>query len=603
VAALAALSYSWGISHAVIEPFYGAAARSMSQSWHNFFFGAFDPWGTVSVDKLPGALWPQALALRTFGFHLWAIVLPQIVEGTLTVLVLYRTVRQVAGAGAGLVAAVVLATSPVTILLNRGNISDTLLILLLVLAADATQRACATGRVRPLAWAGVLVGLAFQTKMTQAWLVLPALFLAYLIAAPAASFLRRTAHVALSTVIVVVVSLSWMTAVSAVPAHDRPYADGSCNNSVFTQVFSYNGFDRFGLFVLDEPGCTPRSGYLIAAGERSVADGDSLAGIHARWDRLLTGPFGRDDGWLLPAALVSTAGLFFSTRRRRRTDGRRAATVLWVTWLVLTFGLFSGGRYLNSYYLAALVPAIAALCGMGFAAAWQRRESLVVRATVAVTVGLSVVYALTLVPASVGVRGWIIASTLLVGGLAVGILLASLTAAHASVWSRSVGLSLAAGAVLLGAAWPAGIAVVAELGPFSAPYQSPAVNRYTQSEATLLYTYAALVLPLTEATPPRVAVDTFETSAAASVAILTTGREFLPVGGFSGEVPAPSRPQFIALVAAGRIHRVTLATAPLTRNPDLRWVRVHCTYRVSYYERVYRATFGVYDCSPADAGN
>jgi hypothetical protein len=59
-AALAALAYSWGIANASVETFYGAAARSMSQSWHNFIFGAFDPAGTITVDKLPGALWVQA---------------------------------------------------------------------------------------------------------------------------------------------------------------------------------------------------------------------------------------------------------------------------------------------------------------------------------------------------------------------------------------------------------------------------------------------------------------------------------------------------------------------------------------------------------------
>src|ERR1700691_2536974 len=124
VAALAALAYAWGLDNAALEPFYGAAARSMSMSWHNFLFGAFDPDGTVTVDKLPGALWLQALSLRAFGFSTWAIVMPQVVEGILTVLVLYRAVRRLAGVGAGIVAAVVLEVSPVTVLLNRGNISD-----------------------------------------------------------------------------------------------------------------------------------------------------------------------------------------------------------------------------------------------------------------------------------------------------------------------------------------------------------------------------------------------------------------------------------------------------------------------------------------------
>ena len=97
ITALAGLAYAWGINSAYLEPFYGAAARSMAMNWHNFIFGAADPWGTVSVDKLPGALWVQALSLRVFGFHVWAIVLPQVLEGMLTILVLYRVVRRVAG--------------------------------------------------------------------------------------------------------------------------------------------------------------------------------------------------------------------------------------------------------------------------------------------------------------------------------------------------------------------------------------------------------------------------------------------------------------------------------------------------------------------------
>ena len=150
VAALAALSYSWGSGDAQLETFYGGAVRSMSQNWHNFFFAAFDPWGTVSVDKLPGAFWVQALFVHVVGFHIWALVVPQAIEGTLTVLVLYRAVRRIGGARAGLVAAVGLGATPVTVLLDRGNLSDTLLILLLVLAADCATAAFLTGRLQSL---------------------------------------------------------------------------------------------------------------------------------------------------------------------------------------------------------------------------------------------------------------------------------------------------------------------------------------------------------------------------------------------------------------------------------------------------------------------
>ena len=136
LAVVAGVAYGWQMGSS-IEIYYAAAVRSMSMSWHDFIFGAFDPAGTVSVDKLPGALWVQALSVRLFGVHTWAIALPQVVEGVLTVLVLYRVVRRLAGAQAAIVAAAVLAISPAAVTLDRGNIPDTLLILLLVLAADA----------------------------------------------------------------------------------------------------------------------------------------------------------------------------------------------------------------------------------------------------------------------------------------------------------------------------------------------------------------------------------------------------------------------------------------------------------------------------------
>ena len=136
IAALAGLSYAWQLGMDPLEPYYAAAVRSMSGSWHDFIFGAFDPAGTITLDKLPGAFWVQALSVRAFGDSTWAMVLPQVVEGVVTVLVLYRAVTRLAGPAAGLVAALVLAASPAVVALDRGNISDSLMILLLVLAAD-----------------------------------------------------------------------------------------------------------------------------------------------------------------------------------------------------------------------------------------------------------------------------------------------------------------------------------------------------------------------------------------------------------------------------------------------------------------------------------
>lgn len=266
----------------------------MSVSWHDFIFGAFDPAGTITLDKLPGAFWIQALAVRALGFHTWVIILPHMVEGVLTVLVLYRAVSRLAGPAAGLIAALIVAASPATVALNRGNISDSLMILLLVLAADEVSAAIATreehaGRAQALLiLAAFWVGLAFQAKMIEAWLLLPALGLAYLLDGPG-PLGRRVRQVVVAGILAGIVSLAWMTAVTLVPAANRPYADGSSDNSVYSQVFVYNGFGRFG----DQ---TPVQ--LLAS---QLAPDQIIPIAPSGANRLFTGNLGRDTGRLAAA--------------------------------------------------------------------------------------------------------------------------------------------------------------------------------------------------------------------------------------------------------------------------------------------------------------
>ncbi len=597
VAALAALSYSWGSGSATLETFYGAAVRSMAGNWHDFFFGAFDPWGTVSVDKLPGAIWLQALSIRLFGFHIWAIVLPQVLEGTLTVLVLYRAVRRVAGAGAGLVAVVALAATPVTILLNRGNISDSLLILLLVLAADATTAAFMTGRLQSLVLAGVWVGLAFQAKMLQAWIVLPALYLAYILAAPVASLERRVGQVALSVLAVVAVSLSWMCVVALVPAHDRPYVDGSCDNSVFSQVFLYNGADRVNGNVLDQPGCSqPPVGTVT-----SPSGGAPTHALEKGPGRFLAGGFGRDAAWLFVPSLVALGGVLIARRREPRTDPWRAAALLWGIWQIMTWSFFSSSHFLNGYYLAALAPPMAALCGLGLALAWRQRErSPVVPAVVMGTVVLGVAYNLYLVPEGAGVHFWVVSTSVLVAAGALACLALALRRERRPQNAR-LGLGLAAAALLLGTAWASATAVADQLGPFDAPYQPAAATAAEQAAwqrevgAWPVLAASAAHVPLTQS------LEAAETSSQVSLDVLGSGREYLPVGGFSGQVPSTPLPTFVAYVRQGRVVNVLVPVAPLTRNPDMRWVLAHCRTQTGAPASVHAegATYRRYVCGAA----
>ena len=555
---------------ASVEPFYGAAARSMSESWHDFIFGAFDPAGTVTVDKLPGALWLQALSLRVFGFHIWALILPQAVEGVLTILVLYRAVRRLAGPAAGLIAAAVLAVTPITVLLSRGNVSDSLLILLLVLAADAASAALLTGSLPQLLLAGVWVGLAFQAKMIQAWLALPALAAAYLLAAPAAKLRTRCAHVALAGLVTAVVSLSWMTVVSLVPSHDRPYVDGSPDDSVYTQVFDYNGVGRLTGNWARVAG--PPSPLLVAAKESGQLLNAETMGIKPGWHRLLAGPFAADSGWLLPAAVAGALGVLISRRRQGRRDPLRAAVVLWGGWWAVLAVFFSAGTYLNSYYVAALIPAVAALCGTGIAACgprpWPARVRLIVAATVLGCVG----YGAYLMSGTVSAPVVLIVVALVVAVAAAAQLL--LPASGQAGYLTAV--AFAGAAVLLLPVAASVSCVIRGLGPFDTPFESSKTAHNNQGLAAAAPALTTAVQRLELQTPPADALFGADTSGLAMDYILYSGREVLPIGGYLGNVPAPTLATLQADISRGYVRGFVLPVSPPGPDPRVRWIESHC---------------------------
>jgi len=570
IAAAAAVAYAWGMAGASVEPFYGAAARSMSESWHDFFTAAFDPAGTVTVDKLPGALWVQALSLRIFGFHIWALVLPQVVEGAATILVLYRAVRRLAGPAAGLAAAAVLAVTPVTVLLGRGNVSDSLLILLLVLAADATSAALVSGSLRHLLLAGVWVGLAFQAKMIQAWLALPALAAAYLLAAPAARLRTRCAHVALAGLVTAVISLSWMTAISLVPAQSRPYVDGSPNDSVYTQVFDYNGLGR--LTGNWKTAAGPPSPILVAAVESGRLLNAETFGIKPGWHRLLTGPFAADGGWLLPAAVAGALGLLISRRRQGRRDPLRAAVVLWGGWWLVLAVFFSAGTYLNAYYVAALVPAVAALCGAGVAACGPRPWPARGRRTVAAAVLGCVGYGAYLMAGTASGPVVLTAVALVVAASAA----AQVLLPGSGRGGRLTTVAFAGTAVLLLPVAASGSSVIRGLGPFDTPFESSrtAHNNQALAAAAPAITRAARRIALQ--TPPGSALFAADTSGLAANDILFSGGEVLPIGGYLGNVPAPTLATLKADISRGYVREFILPVSPPGRDPRVRWIESHC---------------------------
>jgi 4-amino-4-deoxy-L-arabinose transferase-like glycosyltransferase len=253
IALLALVLYAWNLRRADYAPLYADAVRSMSGSWKAFLFGAVDPQATYTLDKLAGSFVPQAVSAKIFGYHAWSLALPQVIEGVISVLVLYRVVRRWAGVVPGLLAAAIFTLTPVTASLFGHSMADGALVMCLILATDAYQRAVLDGRLRSLVWSGVWVGVAFQTKSLQAWLILPALALGYLLTAPIA-MRRRVRHLGLAGVVMLAVSLSWVMLYTVTPADQRPYVSGSTNNSAFAMVFGYNGLSRVGIQL---PGAAP----------------------------------------------------------------------------------------------------------------------------------------------------------------------------------------------------------------------------------------------------------------------------------------------------------------------------------------------------------
>src|SRR5438270_3979975 len=106
--------------------YYAAAVKSMLLSWHNFVFVSFDPGGFVTVDKPPVGFWIQTLSAKLLGFSGFSILLPEALAGIAAVGAVYFLVRRVFGATAGLIAALVLAVTPVAVATQRNNTIDSL---------------------------------------------------------------------------------------------------------------------------------------------------------------------------------------------------------------------------------------------------------------------------------------------------------------------------------------------------------------------------------------------------------------------------------------------------------------------------------------------
>jgi 4-amino-4-deoxy-L-arabinose transferase-like glycosyltransferase len=346
--------------------YYATTVRSMADSLHNFFFVSYDPGGFISIDKPPLGFWFQTISVKVFGFTPFAVLLPQALAGSLSVLVLYFLVRRHFGFAAGLLAALALAISPLNVATNRDGTIDSTLLLTLLLSAWIVIKAAETGRWRWLLLGALVVGIGFNIKGLQAYLVLPAFGILYLVTAPR-SIWMRIAQLTVALAVLLAVSLWWPVAVDLTPASQRPHVGASPTNSEIDLTFGYNGLQHLG-----------QGGEITdQSNAASTQAANSLAGrifsIIIVPIALLSPFLGGQIAWFLPIALLA---IFVPGWRRRRggvqDDHSRISWMLWRVWLLTLVCFFSITNSFYLYYMAILTPAICALFGISIVTAWRK---------------------------------------------------------------------------------------------------------------------------------------------------------------------------------------------------------------------------------------
>jgi 4-amino-4-deoxy-L-arabinose transferase-like glycosyltransferase len=424
-----AVLYIWGLGRSGWgNSFYSAAVQAGTKSWKAFFFGSSDASSFITVDKPPASLWVMELFARVFGVNSWSILVPQALEGVAAVAVLYATVRRWFSPASALLAGGVLALTPVAVLMFRFNNPDALLTLLLVVGAYAMTRALESGRTLWLVLAASSVGFGFLTKMLQAFLVVPAFALVYLVSGPP-RLRRRLWQLVAAGVALLVSSGWWVAIVQLTPAADRPYIGGSQHNSLLELIFGYNGFGR------------------LNGNETGSVGGGGAGAAGGRWGvtgllRLFGTDMGGQVSWLIPASLILLVGMFWLTRRMPRTDRLRAAALLWGGWLVVSGLVLSyAAGIIHPYYTVALAPAIGALVGIGAVTFWRARSVPAARISLAAALAATAVWAVVLLDRTPDWQPWL-RPVILVGGLgaAAAILFGRRLVGRAALATASVGL-------------------------------------------------------------------------------------------------------------------------------------------------------------------
>jgi 4-amino-4-deoxy-L-arabinose transferase-like glycosyltransferase len=391
----------WGLDqNGYGNPYYAAAIRSMLMNWHNFFYASFDPVGWVTVDKPPVSLWIQTLSAKLLGFSGFSIIFPQVVEGTLSVALIYHLVRRRFDAWAAFIAALAIAVGPICVAVDRYNNTDECLMFVIILSAWAMSLAVEKASRGLLLLTMVLVGIGFNTKMMVAFIVLPTFYLLYWLGA-AVPWKRRFADLTIASVVLAIVALSWPLAVDLTPASKRPFVGSTQDNSMLSLTVGWNGFQR--LLSRRRGGAAPAATPTVTANAAPATSTDSTqkaqvaepntpnaagpvsqnrrGGRRGGGGGMGTGqpgPFRLADPnmagqiiWFLPIVLLGLWAAFKKEPLHWPIKATHSALFLWFGWFLiygLVFSFMKGG--MHTYYIVMLAPPLSALTGIGVRALW-----------------------------------------------------------------------------------------------------------------------------------------------------------------------------------------------------------------------------------------
>lgn len=339
----------WNLHKGHSSDYYAAIATSMSRNLGNFFFGALDPAGTVTLDKIPGSFWIPAIFVRIFGVHTLSFNAPNALATIAAAIIIAFTFRKLVGPTGGLIAGFIYASTPIVVAVGRSNQPQSFFLLTLALVLWRATIAFETQKRRDLIITGAMIALAFHTYMLEAWAVWPALIIAWF-------FTQKELHekirdLLISGLISLGLSLTWIIAVFIFPASHRPYIGGTNHNNPLEMVFGYNGLGRFALTTKTLSSETDNPTF------RSFTP---PFGGHPGWGRLFNYQVSGQIAWLLPAAILAIVVAFISQRHRR--------LVIFLTgWFVIFFAMFSQVGGIHQFYVSSLALPIAGLIALAYA--------------------------------------------------------------------------------------------------------------------------------------------------------------------------------------------------------------------------------------------